>query len=145
MLPDVLFSSYRRYKADTDRSTTWLAETAQACGYDTPQKHAPSSRMKGKARKQAKAAAATSASPPTITRYRVELKDFPLLAQRVAAFKEPRIQVPLAIVQAAQKAIAARKRCTSWFRNHASGTSGSERINEHTRILQVHLRKYWRF
>ena len=33
VLPDFLFDTYRRYKADTSHVIAWLAETAQKYGY----------------------------------------------------------------------------------------------------------------
>lgn len=79
MLPRVLAGSYEKYKQDTALFTTWLAQTAAACGYKSKgiqrQNHTseatrselsklpPSSthRLKGKERKAAKAAAAKPA------------------------------------------------------------------------------------
>ncbi|KAL8644271.1 MAG: hypothetical protein Q9226_007849 [Calogaya cf. arnoldii] len=33
MLPDILFSSYQRYKEDTNVFSTWLSQAARACGF----------------------------------------------------------------------------------------------------------------
>lgn len=73
MLPDILVSSYQRYKEDTNVFATWLSQAARSCRYEAPEldakvpmpsKAAPSvviapQRLKGKARKEAKAAAPT--------------------------------------------------------------------------------------
>src|SRR5271155_3659171 len=72
MLPDFLFSTYKQYKADTDKITTWLAETAKKCGYKSPfsdpkapgesvadQRGKPP-KLKGRARKLARDAAAAA-------------------------------------------------------------------------------------
>lgn len=73
MPPEILAGSYRRYKEDTDVFITWLSTTAKACGYKSEtssrppiQKDAhkiPSSRLKGKARKEAQKAAANGDGP----------------------------------------------------------------------------------
>ena len=72
MLPEILAGSYLRYKEDTNAFTTWLSKAALACGYKPAQrqqlKQRPAQqqtptttpRLKGKARKEAKAAAAES-------------------------------------------------------------------------------------
>ncbi|KAF4537409.1 uncharacterized protein LTHEOB_1600 [Lasiodiplodia theobromae] len=88
-LPEFLSGSYRRYKEDTTAFTTWLSQAAAAVGWKVPKKplqdaepakpggssapstntaQAQSGRLKGKARKAAKAAAqqstATSSGEP---------------------------------------------------------------------------------
>lgn len=68
MLPEVLAGSYSRYKEDTNVFTTWLSKAAIACGYRAPkiqrqdkieppkqQSQGSASRLKSKARKEAKA------------------------------------------------------------------------------------------
>src|SRR5438045_9074802 len=69
MLPDLLASSYRRYKEDTNVFTTWLYQAAQACGWKPSTKPQPvasgspvvdvprAPRLKGKQRKLAREAA----------------------------------------------------------------------------------------
>lgn len=72
MLPDVLASSYRRYKEDTNVFTTWLSHAAQACGWkpatkpqvtpvELPTINTPKApRLKGRERKLARDAAKAS-------------------------------------------------------------------------------------
>ncbi|TGO42342.1 hypothetical protein BHYA_0009g00210 [Botrytis hyacinthi] len=68
MLPSYLAGSYRRYKQDNNVFATWLLNTADTCGYNPgyddetpkPQLAQPSTRLKGKARKEAKKAAMDS-------------------------------------------------------------------------------------
>ena len=74
MLPEILAGSYIRYKEDTNVFTTWLSQAAVACGYKPAQReqHRPkpahqqiltaNPRLKGKARKEAKGAAAAAGS-----------------------------------------------------------------------------------
>lgn len=75
MIPEILFSSYQRYK-DTNVFTTWLSQAAQSCGFklpnlgpSEPEESKPANnsenkapRLKGKARKEAKAASSASNS-----------------------------------------------------------------------------------
>ena len=67
-LPDFLFDSHKRYKADTDRVAAWLAETAQKFGHtlkSQPSTSRPigSGRLKGKeAREKASTGATTSST-----------------------------------------------------------------------------------
>ncbi|TGO20504.1 hypothetical protein BPAE_0289g00010 [Botrytis paeoniae] len=64
MLPGNLAGRYRRYKEDTNVFATWLLNTAETCGYNPgyddetpkPRLEQPSTRLKGKARKEAKKA-----------------------------------------------------------------------------------------
>lgn len=62
MLPDNLAGSYRRQKEDTNVFATWLLNTIETCGYNPgyedetlkPQSAQASTRLKVKARKEAK-------------------------------------------------------------------------------------------
>lgn len=72
MLPDYLSSSYARYKEDTHTIASWLANTAAQHGYKDGSSVKPvevkkpaQGRLKGKARKEAKAAGAIP--PPCAT------------------------------------------------------------------------------
>ena len=72
MLPEIPYNSYIRYKEDTNVSTSWLSKAAVACGYKPAQREqhkqrparqqtpTTTPRLKGKARKEAKAAAGDS-------------------------------------------------------------------------------------
>ncbi|EFW14313.1 conserved hypothetical protein [Coccidioides posadasii str. Silveira] len=75
MVSDFLTSSYLQYKADTNAVASWLATTARKCGYtlgtptaspepaSTDNLHQPSKRLKGKARKQARAGKSSQGAP----------------------------------------------------------------------------------
>ncbi|KIW27233.1 uncharacterized protein PV07_06991 [Cladophialophora immunda] len=56
MLPQHLQSSYQQYKADTDHIATWLATTAQRCGFTLNLQVAEEAtrpmKLKGRARKR---------------------------------------------------------------------------------------------
>jgi hypothetical protein len=50
------FATYKQYKDDTKSIAGWLAKNALRCGYEIPASAAlKTSKLKGKARKQAKA------------------------------------------------------------------------------------------
>ncbi|KAG8157275.1 hypothetical protein KVR01_012983 [Diaporthe batatas] len=119
MLPGPLVSVYQQYKQDTNAVASWLASTAKSCGYPadllsggssqalTPE---TSKRLKGKARKQAKAAAPQSqgsSSRPARPDYTIAIKDFIPLAECVAASKKP-VVVPLAFAHTLNRVISTR-------------------------------------
>ena len=134
MLPEILASSYIRYKEDTNVFTTWLSKAAVACGYKPAQreqhKQRPAQqqtptttpRLKGKARKEAKAAAAESkklsddfeAPQPTV-KYNITTQELLNQAEAVAKSGKAAVKVPDSVVRIVQRAIGARKRCASWF------------------------------
>lgn len=135
MLPGVLAGSYNRYKEDTTVFTTWLTKAAIACGYrpsktvhqdeTKPKKQenqGSSSRLKGRARKEAKAAAGASKSSPkavepsqAVIKYEVTTQELLKQANAIAASKKVKTQIPERIVRVVQRAINARKRCAAWF------------------------------
>ena len=127
MFSDLLSSSYFQYKADTDYVAAWLATTAKECGYsadpvitDSPkhqegEKRQGSSRMKGKARKLARAAASVASdnkdspcesSEPAHT---IAVKDFVELAKFIADYKQKPVEVPPSFVASLRRAISIRK------------------------------------
>ncbi|TPX17773.1 uncharacterized protein E0L32_002874 [Thyridium curvatum] len=120
MLPGPLVSVYQQYKQDTDSVASWLASTAKACGFpadllksgtwDTPR--AASGRVKGKARKEAKEAAAAggskAAASKNVPKYTVAIADFIPLAEFVAASKKPQAAVPEAFSATINRVIEVR-------------------------------------
>lgn len=120
MLPANLVSIYQQYKEDTNAVASWLASTAKACGYpadllsgDTSQATCPerSKRLKGKARKEAKAAASKSSgssSKASRPDYIIAIKDFIPLAEFVAASKKPVVSVPSVFTTTLNRVIATR-------------------------------------
>lgn len=146
MLPEGLVGSYNRYKEDTTVFTTWLSKAAIACGYQAPKticrdendsrkqdNQGPSSRLKGKARKEAKAATAASKVPttgaepsPAVTKYQVTSQELLMQADTIAASKDAGFEIPQSVVRVVQRAINARKRCAAWFQNtHVHDEGGS--------------------
>ena len=158
MLPDILFSSYQRYKEDTNVFATWLSQAARSCGYEAPEldtkvpmpsKTAPSvvtasHRLKGKTRKEAKAAAATSDTstpkapdslPIPVAKYKLTTKRLLEQAQAVAKSMKPKVQLPPDILKVVQRAIHARQRCAAWFEETKSKNVTS--IEGHAHFIAV--------
>ncbi|TLD38177.1 hypothetical protein E2P81_ATG03852 [Venturia nashicola] len=108
MLPESLVSSYRKYKSDTDHIGNWLAKSTPA-----------PTRLKGKARKAAKAAATPStitpptSTPPTSTppkkKYVLAIKDFIPLAQHIASKAKGLIEKSSDFAATLDRAISLRK------------------------------------
>ena len=109
MLPKFLVGSYKRYRSDTDRLTTWLEETAKACGSNIQFASANVSQTfetaKGKKSKE----------KPAVS-YKIPLSSFKALAKVIASYK-PKVEVLTLIVGVARRAIALRKRCSECFRS----------------------------
>lgn len=120
MLPANLVSVYQQYKDDTNAVASWLASTARSCGYPSdllsggsPQSTdpEPSKRLKGKARKDAKAAASQPHGSSSSSRrpdYTIAIKDFIPLAEFVAASRKPVVSVPLVFTNTLNRVISAR-------------------------------------
>ncbi|KAH8771449.1 hypothetical protein BGZ57DRAFT_954322 [Hyaloscypha finlandica] len=139
MLPEFLSDSYSRYKEDTNVFATWLTNTAKACGHTSsnttqvassdPMSEAPASiRLKGNARKEAKANG--SSRPPPVflpaTKHTLATGDIIIQAGIIAIHKKPAIKVPLVIQGVLRRAIRARKRCTLWFQKSTSESNKEE-------------------
>lgn len=139
MLPDVLASSYRRYKEDTNVFTTWLSQAAQACGWkpatkpqvtpvESPTINTPKApRLKGKERKLAQDAAKAgnqssngaakdpkSEALPTV-RYTITTGDLLRQTAAVSGWTKEKIRMPPNVQRILERAISARKRCAAWF------------------------------
>lgn len=115
MLPPTLFSAYRQYKKDTDAVASWLMLTAKARGYPAhlltnPASQQPkSTRLKGKARKEAAAQQKKDNQQQALPKYTVAIKDFVPLAQWIVS-RQPPLQVPLAFSFVINRVIDARAR-----------------------------------
>lgn len=136
MLPGPLVSTYRQYKEDTDAVASWLASTARACGYSADlftgsgPSQAPSSstRLKGKARVQAKNAAGGQSSsrppaPPAGPKFTIAIKDFVPLAKFVADSSKPIAQVPLNFFQTLNRVITVRSGFGTQLAKHGANVS----------------------
>ncbi|KAL8685162.1 MAG: hypothetical protein Q9218_007938, partial [Villophora microphyllina] len=132
MLPDFLQSTFRTYKEDTNAVASWLAVKAKQCGYSadlltkSDAQSAKPKRLKGKARIEAKRKEVregkTSSVPntPTGPLHVIGIKDFTSLAQYIAAFTKPVVQVPGPLVKSLNRAIDLRKLHNDWSRGDES-------------------------
>ncbi|KAF7920882.1 uncharacterized protein EAE98_008911 [Botrytis deweyae] len=145
MLPSNLAGSYRRYKEDTNVFATWLLNTAETCGYNLgyvdetpkPQLAQPSTRLKGKARKEAKKAAANSATiEQTNLRY-ISTKEMLLQAEIIAKHKRPPVEMPKNIRNTLERAIRARTRCANWFRNTETDQHTDKSNRTHAYFISI--------
>lgn len=116
MLTPALKSIYQKYKADTDLVAEWLAVTAKTNGYEvavtTPT--ATGGRLKGKARKLAKAGAAKASQtvssgspgngiPAPKSTHLIKIKDFEALATFVSKVND--LKIPRYFVVALDRVI----------------------------------------
>ncbi|XXH01861.1 hypothetical protein Hte_008223 [Hypoxylon texense] len=135
---DERFSTYKQYKEDTEAIAGWLAYNSRRCGYqlDGPLPPgpavAPSSRLKGKARKQARSAGAKPATAKTILKpqYAINVSDFSRMAKAIADFK-PKVDIPKALDNLFSRAIDARRRFTEWYQRSSHGEEGSNKRHAH--------------
>jgi hypothetical protein len=148
MLPENPTCSYKRYKEDTNVFATWLSNTARACGYKQDSTNSPSvtqttanqqaakvqatsTRLKGKPRKEAKAAAAApgptlTATPSSTIKSALATKEIIVQAAMIADSKKYSATVPIVIQGVLQRAIQARKRCTAWFQTAKPGDKATD-------------------
>jgi hypothetical protein len=135
-LPAFLFDTHKRYKADTNRVVTWLAETAQKCGLTLntqPSSSRPSGRLKGKARKEARAAGTCDAKLSQI----VTVKQFLDMAKLIATQKPP-VAVPDLILRLLRSAIDLRRRCSNWFQKNGNQQDGLRKSTAtHSHFIDV--------
>ncbi|KAI0179859.1 hypothetical protein GGR52DRAFT_587363 [Hypoxylon sp. FL1284] len=135
---DERFSTYEQYKEDTEAIAGWLAYNSRRCGYvlDGPvsagPSNAPSARLKGKARKQARSVGAKSASTPTPLKpqYAINVSDFSRMAKAIADFK-PKVVIPTALDNLFSRAIDARRRFTDWYKHSSHGEEKSNERHAH--------------
>ena len=137
----------------------WLSKAAIACGFklDNLSKAPPTTagveeqllktpKLKGRARKLAKEAAAASGSkikpaspaqPSTrqATKYSITNKDLIAQAEIVASAENPRITVPELVLRIVQRALDARKRCTAWFVK--TGVKNNHSNEGHAHFIEV--------
>ncbi|RDI84382.1 hypothetical protein Vi05172_g5646 [Venturia inaequalis] len=132
MLPDYLSSSYARYKEDTHTVASWLANTAAKHGYSDFTSFSmpiegpkPSGRLKGKARKGAKAVAANTIKPQERV---ISVKDFRKLSCYIASSS---ISVPQSVLRTLDRAIKVRRTHGSVYTNASQG------CDQHTHFINV--------
>ncbi|CZR57669.1 uncharacterized protein PAC_07558 [Phialocephala subalpina] len=141
----------KRYKSDTSTFVKWLYETGTKCGY-TPKpvdvkkeesNPAKASRLKGKARKEAKAAATKPASKLPKGGQRasclVNPRDLMPLTQAIVGSNDASIKVPIDVLRAGLRAVSARKRCTAHFvkQTEPSGLETLESNQSHSHFTAL--------
>ena len=149
-LPESLYGTYKQYKVDTDKFVTWLAETAQLCGYRLPRSQLPSEpelppakapKLKGRARKLARDAAQETAKNKAkigTETFIVGVGDFLPMAEAIANFKQkPPVEVPLDLVTVAKRVLLARKRCTKWFQQQSQDKTTDLKNQSHLHFISV--------
>ena len=164
MIPDLLYSSYQRYKEDTNVFTTWLSQAARACGFNLARKQSekvqspkPSNgpkpvapRLKGKARKDAKAQATSSTKnqsgpngerkPVRVSKYEMTTRNLIEQAEAVGNSGKASLRMPVDVLHVARRAINARNRCTNWFKETESKDEESTEGHAHfTAVLEQAL------
>lgn len=116
MLPSSLNGIYQQYKADTDVVAQWLEVIAKEHGYSSvasspaTNNAATGGRLKGKARKQAKAAMSGQTSLPTSIRPKthiIKTKDFEPMAVHIASCAD--IAIPHYFSKALDRVISVRR------------------------------------
>lgn len=130
MLPNFLYSTYKKYKDDTSIFIKWLADTAKKCGHAVKETtesksegtSAKTPRLTGKARKQAKQESSNkpdhvAPNVPKESRHLVDYEDLLPSAKAIANFKDPTVKIPSEIIRAALRAVSARNRFTAYFRS----------------------------
>lgn len=161
MSDDEIVTYYQRYKKDTALFTTWLTNTAKACGWKSSKaaQRSPlgvvsvnrvstqtkSQRLKGKARKasaddaQAETSRAQSHSSndaSTVNHYTITsmelLEQVKVVAQSTSGIRR---NMPGHIHRALQKAIDARRRSCDWYQRRNLGTQESN--DGHRRFVDL--------
>lgn len=146
MLPNFLYDTYKQYKADTDKIATWLAETAKKCGWieanaaegASATNSSKPTKLKGRARKLAREAAAAGKAAPSPSdvgksgsakaqKYVVRTKDFVPMAKFIANASDDSLRIPSGFMNLIKRCITTRTGTADWFekneeeRNEAKG------------------------
>ncbi|THV88625.1 hypothetical protein D6D27_07148 [Aureobasidium pullulans] len=160
MLPDFLQETYSTYKRDTDSVANWLATTAKRCGYspevlikseNTPVQPKDSqqpeiqpqktTRLKGKVRKLAKAAAAENETKTvkntSSSVYTISIKSFITLASQIAEHRKPTVSVPSSFSVILNRAIDFRRKHNEWFRQIDTDDASTDGNNTHAHFISV--------
>jgi len=141
-----LYSSYSRYKADTDVVSQWLLTTATNRGFQVPDcvdrgSHVGSkaSRLKGKARKLAKASttAPSNNDEAAIRTYRVKAHDLVCMAQFIVEAKNPGVDIPGSLIRTLIRAIATRKSHQHLYLKYCDQEKTSTQHSGHTYFIGV--------
>lgn len=129
-LPDSLYDTYKQSKAGTTAFLTWLVEEAESSGHrfapNAVSQQAKGPRLKGKARRLQKEAAAATA----VERYTLVTDGILPLAKKLVSRCKTKVQIPQAILHLIQKVIKARQRCTAWYEKQSTKNHSLRQSNE---------------
>jgi hypothetical protein len=156
MFPEFLFSSYKQYKRDSNAIAEWLAENSAKCGWTASKSvaagddtiGAKSTRLKGRARKLARDAAAaeskaeaskgkTAVEPP---KHIIKINDFVPMAACIAKHGSS-IKVTSGFLNLIKRCIMARGSTTDWYASeanadHLDAKCSNEKHSHFTAILE---------
>ncbi|CAJ2499981.1 Uu.00g028340.m01.CDS01 [Anthostomella pinea] len=133
-----LLTSYLQLKHGTETLAGWLVEEAVTkCAYQLNAAQAPAAapRLKGKARKTAKAKA--TVNPSKSTKYTIQVSDFVPMAKAIAEV-QPKIVIPRALDALFDSVIDSRRKITSFYQQasiNASVEASNQRHSYFTNIL----------
>lgn len=162
MLPSFIQSSYQAFREDLDILAKWLAITAKHCGCPadllslpgpstTPSQPVhPLPNLKGAARKKAqkarKARKASKENLPSLdnpdrhadaARYIIRVKDFVTLAECIARFDKPVVEVPVTVVKVLSRAIELRRQNPIWNAVRADFMDVEKNNQSHADFLDI--------
>lgn len=127
MLPKFLYSSYKRYKADTGTFVSWLVDTAKKCGYEANSQADPAE-VKGNTNAKPKS------TPSSDRQQKISLRELSVVAETIA---NSAFEVPAVVIATAKRAIALRKRCAKWFTSSQKTTSLDGSNEKHSHFINV--------
>ena len=139
MLSECFIDSYKRYKTDTIKIATWLAESAEISGFtnrnsvlqpsNTALNQQPKAKLKGRARKLARDAANAekkTAPKQFPQQYLIKTKDFVPMTLAIASWNPPKVKPSTTILDLFRRTIAARKSCAMWYATGSDGNDGHQ-------------------
>ena len=155
MLPDFLLSSYKNYKTDTTKIACWLAENAGKCGWTSPNDIAPTGdttkdakapRLKGRARKLARDAAAAEKKHQTsvknsdteLPKHIIRIRDFVPMAACIAK-NGSSIRITNGFLNLIKRCIMARSSTTDWYASKADSDDldAKDSVEKHSHFTSI--------
>jgi hypothetical protein len=133
MLPEFLFSTYKQYKTDTNKITTWLVETAKGCGYkspsldpdasgeNAPDHNAKASKAQGPStkacramlplprRKRPRTASADEKANGAEKKLTVPVREFEVMAEHIAKSQDASLKIPRGFINLDKRCIKTRR------------------------------------
>ncbi|KAF2108575.1 hypothetical protein BDV96DRAFT_262247 [Lophiotrema nucula] len=133
---DAFSSIYRQYKEDTAYIAGWLVEKSKECGYQADTQKLPvPARLKGRARKIAKAAIDTGGVIAT-AKHGLKVSEFVPMAEAIARYI-PKVRIPAGVGRLFTRAITQRKKVSDWFNSPHSSKADDEINQSHLHFIEV--------